>query len=71
MPIVADTTVFRYLVVVEVTDILPALFGHVLIPLAVFNELQRVSTPAVVRTWFVNLPHGYMSNLLSHPQIPR
>jgi predicted nucleic acid-binding protein len=56
MPIVADTTVFRYLVVLEVTDILPALFEHVLIPPAVLNELQRASTPAVVRTWFANLP---------------
>lgn len=56
MPIVADTTVFRYLVVLEVTDILPALFGRVLIPPAVCNELQRASTPVVVRTWFANLP---------------
>lgn len=56
MPIVADTTVFRYLVMLEVTDILPALFGRVLIPPAVCNELQRASTPAVVRTWFANLP---------------
>jgi predicted nucleic acid-binding protein len=55
MPIVADTTVFRYLVVLEVTDILPALFGHALIPPAVCNELQRASAPAVVRTWSANL----------------
>jgi predicted nucleic acid-binding protein len=56
MPIVADTTVFRYLVVLEVTDILSTLFGCVLIPPAVFNELQRASTPAIVRTWSANLP---------------
>ncbi|ETX05796.1 MAG: hypothetical protein ETSY2_20860 [Candidatus Entotheonella gemina] len=56
MPIVADTTVFRYLVVLEVTDLLPALFEHVLIPPAVFNELQQANTPAVVRTWVTNLP---------------
>ena len=56
MPIVADTTVFRYLVVLEVTDILPALFEHVLISPAVCNELQRASAPAVVRTWSANLP---------------
>jgi hypothetical protein len=30
MPIVADTTVFRYLVVLEVAEILPALLEHVL-----------------------------------------
>jgi predicted nucleic acid-binding protein len=56
MPIVVDTTVFRYLVVLEVTDILPALFGHVLIPPAVYNELQRASTPGIVRIWSANLP---------------
>ena len=56
MPIVADTTVFRYLVVLEVMDILPALFGHVLIPPAVCNELQRARTPVVVRTWCANPP---------------
>jgi predicted nucleic acid-binding protein len=56
MLIIADTTVFRYLVVLEVTDILPALFGDVLIPPAVANELQKANTPAVVRTWFANLP---------------
>ena len=56
MPIVADTTVFRYLVVLEVTDILPPLFGHVLISPAVCSELQRVRPPAVVQTWFANPP---------------
>jgi predicted nucleic acid-binding protein len=56
MPIVADTTVFRYLVVLEVADILPALFGHVLIPPAVHSELQQARTPAGVRTWLANPP---------------
>ena len=67
MPIVADTTVFRYLVVLEVTDILPALFGHVLIPPAVFSELQRAHTPAVVRTWFANPPSWVH---IQHPHTP-
>jgi predicted nucleic acid-binding protein len=71
MPIVADTTVFRYLVVLEVTDILPALFGHVLIPPAVFNELQRASTPAVVRTWVANLPPWLRIQSLTTPPEPR
>lgn len=56
MPIVADTTVFRYLVVLEVTEILPALFGHVLVPPAVVSELQHASTPARVHAWCANLP---------------
>ena len=44
MPIVADATVFRYLVIVEATDILPALFGTVLVPPAVVGELQHEHT---------------------------
>jgi hypothetical protein len=35
MPIVADATVFRYLVIVDATAILPALFG--------FNEHEERS----------------------------
>jgi predicted nucleic acid-binding protein len=56
MPIVADATVFRYLVVVGATDILPALFGTVLVPPAVVHELQHASTPAQVRTWWRTVP---------------
>jgi predicted nucleic acid-binding protein len=56
MAIVADTTVFRYLVVLEVTAILPALFEQVLLPPAVVSELQHASTPASVRQWTTTLP---------------
>jgi predicted nucleic acid-binding protein len=51
MPIVADATVFRYLVMVDAIEILPALFGTVLVPPAVVRELQHASTPARVRDW--------------------
>ena len=56
MPIVADATVFRYLVAVGATDILPALFGTVLVPPAVVRELQHASTPARVRAWWRTVP---------------
>jgi predicted nucleic acid-binding protein len=56
MPIVADATVFRYLVVVGATDILPALFGMVLVPPAVVRELQHTNTPARVRAWWRRVP---------------
>jgi len=49
MPIVADATVFRYLVVVGARDILPALFSTVLVPPAVVRELQHANSPARVR----------------------
>ena len=56
MPIVADATVFRYLVIINATDILPALFGTVLVPPAVMRELQHASTPARVRAWWRTVP---------------
>ena len=65
MPIVADATVFRYLVVVDATDILPALFDTVLVPPAVVRELQRASTPARVRAWWRAVPSWV------HIQAPR
>jgi predicted nucleic acid-binding protein len=56
MPIVADATVFRYLVIINATDILPALFGTVLVPPAVVRELQHASTPARVQAWWRTVP---------------
>jgi predicted nucleic acid-binding protein len=56
MPIVADATVFRYLVMVDATAILPALFGTVLVPPAVVRELQHASTPARGRDWWWTVP---------------
>jgi len=65
MPIVADATVFRYLVIAEATDILPALFGTVLVPPAVVGELQHEHTPPRVRAWWVTMPPW------GHVQAPR
>lgn len=56
MAIVADTTVFRSLVVLGVTAILPALFTEVLLPPAVVSELPHASTPTSVRQWAATLP---------------
>lgn len=65
MPIVADATVFRYLVIVDATAILPALFGTVLVPPAVMRELQHASTPTRVRDWWRTVPSWV------HIQAPR
>jgi len=54
--VVADTTPLRYLVVIEREHLLPSLYGRVLIPPAVAEELNHKSTPDVVRTWFAARP---------------
>ena len=51
MLVIADTSPLHYLVLIEQTDILPSLFGHVIIPPGVAVELQRPRTPAPVRAW--------------------
>jgi predicted nucleic acid-binding protein len=51
MLVIADTTPLRYLVVLGQIDLLPPLFGHVLIPPAVVEELRHPKAPAAVRAW--------------------
>jgi hypothetical protein len=49
MIVVADTTPLNYLIVIGHSNVLPVLYGRVLIPEAVYQELQHPRTPAVVR----------------------
>jgi predicted nucleic acid-binding protein len=54
--IVADTSPVFYLLSIESIDLLPALFGTVLLPEAVRNELRHQGAPEPVRRWAENLP---------------
>ncbi|MGE3308456.1 MAG: DUF3368 domain-containing protein [Limisphaerales bacterium] len=54
--VVSDTSPLHYLVQCGAVDILPALFGEVLVPPTVFRELQHPRTPAVVRDWIGSAP---------------
>jgi len=56
MRVIADTSPLRYLVLIDHQAILPALFGRVVIPPAVVEELQRPRTPAPVRAWMAAPP---------------
>jgi predicted nucleic acid-binding protein len=56
MTVVADTSPLNYLVLIYAIDILPRLFGRVLIPKAVALELQRPRTPPEVATWLTAQP---------------
>jgi len=51
MIIVADTTPINYFVLIGAIDMLQELFGHVIIPQAVFDELQHEKTPQEVKAW--------------------
>lgn len=56
MIVITDTSPLNYLILINLTQILPNLFGQILIPQAVLQELQSTSAPDVVRQWLINRP---------------
>lgn len=49
--VVADTTPLNYLIWIGAADILCRLFGEILVPEAVWRELNHVKAPQPVRRW--------------------
>ena len=56
MIVIADTSPLNYLLLIDEIDLLPAIFGHVLVPQAVFQELRHPKTSTKVRDWLTDLP---------------
>ena len=56
MIIISDSTPLRYLIEIEKQDLLQSLFGKVILPQGVIEELQHPKAPQKVRDWFQNLP---------------
>jgi predicted nucleic acid-binding protein len=56
MPVVSNTSPLNYLVLIGEIEILPALHHHVVIPVAVSEELHDPATPDAVRGWIENPP---------------
>jgi predicted nucleic acid-binding protein len=54
--VVADTSPLNYLVLIHQINLLPDLYGRVLIPESVLHELSATETPQLVRHWATNLP---------------
>ena len=71
MIVVADTTPLNYLILIHEADLLPRLFGRVLIPPAVYKELQDLETPDLVRLWLANAPHWLQVQSLRLPPDPK
>ena len=53
---VADTSPINYLVLIGEQELLPALFGQVVIPLAVLEELSSTVAPRPVQEWIAIAP---------------
>jgi len=56
MIIISDTSPINYLVLTGDVDILETLFKRVIIPQAVFNEMQHPKTPQAVKDWINHAP---------------
>lgn len=67
MIVISNTTPLRYLIEIGHTDVLPALFGQVVIPQAVFDELHDPKTPQQVKDWFSNHPIWLVIKAISSP----
>jgi predicted nucleic acid-binding protein len=51
MTVISNTTPLNYFALIDLQDILPALFGRVLIPEAVWHELSSSAAPQPVKDW--------------------
>jgi predicted nucleic acid-binding protein len=57
--VVSDAGPPHYLVLINAIDLLPRLFGKVVIPDIVYMELSRARTPAPVRAWLATSPSWF------------
>ena len=56
MIVVSDTSPLNYLLLIEAINLLPQLYGSVIIPEAVRRELTTAAAPEQVRRWAGTLP---------------
>ena len=56
MIVIADTSPINYLVCIGSADLLPQLYGRVLVPPSVCGELRHPHAPEVVRSWIAHPP---------------
>jgi predicted nucleic acid-binding protein len=59
MLIVADTSPINYLILLNHGALLPRFYEQVVIPPAVYGELQHLQTPPVVRAWVAHPPSWF------------
>ena len=54
--VVSDTTPLNYLILIGHVDVLPRLFGKLLVPPTVIHEMRHPKAPAAVARWAARLP---------------
>jgi predicted nucleic acid-binding protein len=56
MTTVSNTSPLNYLIQIGAVDLLPALFGRIIVPPAVLGELRHPQAPALVTAWACTPP---------------
>jgi predicted nucleic acid-binding protein len=54
--VIADTSPLNYLILIDGADLLPRLYGRVILPVAACEELQHPDAPVAVGQWARQLP---------------
>jgi predicted nucleic acid-binding protein len=67
MIVIADTAPLNYLALIDEIHILPLMYGKVIIPDAVFLELQSAGTPQEIRNWLESSPSWLEVKTVSSP----
>jgi predicted nucleic acid-binding protein len=57
MIVVADASPLNYLIQIECEDALEKLYGRVLVPATVIEELRHPAAPVAVATWLKSVPN--------------
>ena len=56
MIVIADTAPINYLIQISQADVLPKLYGRILVPPSVCSELAASRAPELVRQWISDRP---------------
>jgi predicted nucleic acid-binding protein len=67
--VIADTGPINYLLQIDASDLLPALFDTIHVPLEVATELNHPLAPAPVRAWIGTPPHWLTIARVPPPQV--
>jgi predicted nucleic acid-binding protein len=66
MIVVSDTSPINYLLAIGQVEILPKLFGTIVIPSVVMAELKAGNAPASHLRWLTKLPAGFEVRSAAH-----
>lgn len=67
MIVIADTSPIRYLALLGHADLLPKLYGVVIVPTAVLAEMRAIGSPVVVKEFCDDIPDWLEVKPLSKP----